>query len=151
MAKVITSMPLRVRYHECDAQGVVFNAHYLAYADMACMECIETLFGSYDELLGLGVDFVVAEANVRFRAPCHYKDQLRVDCFVDKLGTTSLILRFDMMRGDERVAEVTNRYVWVDPKELRPKRPPAEVRAVFEPFAPGASGEQPSGHTAADG
>ena len=43
----IVAMPLRVRYHECDQQGVVFNAHYLAYADMASLECSSVLFGSY--------------------------------------------------------------------------------------------------------
>ena len=26
--------PLRVRYAECDLQGIVFNAHYLAFADV---------------------------------------------------------------------------------------------------------------------
>jgi acyl-CoA thioesterase FadM len=29
---------LRVRYHECVPQGVVFNANYLAYFDIALIE-----------------------------------------------------------------------------------------------------------------
>jgi DNA polymerase (family 10) len=30
--------PLRVRFHECDPQGIVFNANFLAYADIAITE-----------------------------------------------------------------------------------------------------------------
>ena len=30
--------PIRVRYNECDPQGHVFNANYLAYFDIAMTE-----------------------------------------------------------------------------------------------------------------
>ncbi|MGH3467321.1 MAG: acyl-CoA thioesterase [Thermocrispum sp.] len=133
-AQPITSMPVKVRFHECDPQGVVFNAHYLAFADMASFECLNTLFGSYHALHAFGVDLVVAEATVRFRAACRFEDELRVDCYVDRVGTTSLGLRFDVRRGDEQAAEVLNRYVWVDTEQLRPRRPPPEVREAFERF-----------------
>jgi|SRR5690606_3240834 len=136
MTELITSMPLRVRYHECDGQGIVFNAHYLAYADMACFEVVRELYGSYDALREHGVDFVLAEANVRFRAPCRYDDELHVDAYVERLGNTSVVLRFDMMRGEDHVTEVTNRYVWVDTETLRPAEPPAEVRKALQPYAP---------------
>lgn len=135
-APMITAMSLKVRFHECDPQGVVFNANYLAWADMASFECLNTLFGSYDAMHAHGVDFVVAEANVRFRASCRFEDQLRIDCFVDRIGVTSIVLRFDMRRGEQQVAEVLNRYVWVDPKLLRPKQPPPAVREAFEQFTP---------------
>ena len=38
---------LRVRYAECDAQGVVFNAHYLAYFDTSLTELWRAAFGGY--------------------------------------------------------------------------------------------------------
>lgn len=38
---------LRVRYAECDAQGVVFNAHYLTYLDVSITELWRAAFGSY--------------------------------------------------------------------------------------------------------
>ena len=59
--------PLRVRYGECDAQGVVFNAHYLAYFDNTITELWRAAFGSYQVMLDRGVDIVVAEAQLRFR------------------------------------------------------------------------------------
>jgi acyl-CoA thioester hydrolase len=124
-------MPLRVRYHECDQQGIVFNAHYLAYADMASFECLKALFGSPGYPAGRGVDLVVAESVVRYLAACRFDDELAVEVYVDRVGTTSLILRFPMRRGEDPVAEVTNRYVWIDMRTLRPAPPPAEIRDAF--------------------
>lgn len=129
-------MPLTVRYHECDQQGVVFNAHYLAYADMASFACLNALFGSHANLREAGIDLVVAESNVRYRAACRFEDEVSVDSFVEHIGTTSTILRFDMRRGTEQVAEVTNRYVWVDTRQLRPVAPPAWVHDAFARFLP---------------
>jgi YbgC/YbaW family acyl-CoA thioester hydrolase len=85
-------MPLRVRYQECDGQGIVFNANYLAYVDMASFEVEKALFGSHADFLAHRVDVVVAEANLRYLAPCRFEDDLVVSAFVGHLGTTSLIL-----------------------------------------------------------
>ena len=47
---VVWSSP--VRYGECDQQGVVFNAHYLAYVDDALDQWLRVLFpdGYVDEV-----------------------------------------------------------------------------------------------------
>jgi len=52
---------LRVRYSECDAQGVLFNAHYLAYIDHTITELWRAAYGGYQVMLDRGVDIVVAE------------------------------------------------------------------------------------------
>ncbi|MHA6802309.1 acyl-CoA thioesterase [Salinifilum ghardaiensis] len=132
-ATPLSRMPLRVRYHECDPQGVVFNAHYLAYADMASFECVKELFGSHAELLARGVDLVVAESNVRYLAPCHFDEELVVAVRAERVGTTSLVLRFEVHRGDDLVAEVTNRYVWIGTGTTTPTAPPDTVRDAFLP------------------
>ncbi|MDR7302304.1 acyl-CoA thioesterase [Haloactinomyces albus] len=124
----IVRMPLRVRFHECDPQGVVFNAHYLAYADMASFEYLKALFGSHAKLTERGIDLVVAESNVRYLAACHFDDELIVAAFTQRIGNTSLTLRFEIRRGTEPVTEVTNRYAWVDTRTLRPTPPPDDVR-----------------------
>jgi acyl-CoA thioester hydrolase len=136
-ARPLVRMPLKVRFHECDPQGVVFNAHYLAYADMASFECLTVLFGSIAEVHRMGVDLVVAESNVRYLAACRFQDELLVDSYVGRVGKTSLVLRFDMYRAGEPVAAVVNRYVWVDPQSLRPTRPPDAVRHAFTAYLPG--------------
>ena len=64
---------LRVRYNECDPQGVVFNANYLTYLDITMGELWREL-GGYQEMVDAGVDMVVAEANIRYRAALRFDD-----------------------------------------------------------------------------
>jgi acyl-CoA thioester hydrolase len=127
----IVEMPLRVRYHECDGQGIVFNAHYLAYVDMCAFEAEKALFGSHDEFLAHRTDVVVAEANVKFRSPARYDEELVVSQYLNHLGTTSLIFDFEIRRGETLVAATNVRYVFIDPETLRPEAPPDPVRKVY--------------------
>ena len=46
----------RVRYAECDAQQVVFNARYADYVDITINEYIRALFGDYQNMLDRGLD-----------------------------------------------------------------------------------------------
>ncbi|RSD08073.1 acyl-CoA thioesterase [Amycolatopsis eburnea] len=127
----IVEMPLRVRYHECDGQGIVFNAHYLAYVDMCAFEAEKALFGSHDEFLAHRTDVVVAEANLKFRAPAGYDEELVVSQYLNHLGTTSLIFDFEIHRGETLIQTATVRYVFIDPATLRPAAPPEAVRKVY--------------------
>lgn len=124
-------MPLRVRYHECDGQGIVFNAHYLAYVDMCAFEAEKALFGSHEEFLAHRTDVVVAEANLKFRAPARYDEELVVSQYLNHLGTTSLIFDFEIHRGETLIAAATLRYVFIDPETLRPSAPPDAVRKAY--------------------
>ncbi|WP_037305072.1 acyl-CoA thioesterase [Amycolatopsis orientalis] len=134
--KPIVEMPLRVRYHECDGQGIVFNAHYLAYVDMAMFDVEKTLFGSHKNALEHGADLVVAESNLRYHAPCRYDEELVIAVFLDHLGTTSLIVDFEVRRGGTLCTEVKTRYVFVDPVTLRKAAPPASVREAYAALLP---------------
>jgi acyl-CoA thioester hydrolase len=128
------SHELRVRYGECDAQGIVFNANYLAYADVVVTEIWRAAFGSYDGLLAHGVDTVVGEANMRFRASARFDDVLRIEAGFDGLGTTSTVLRLRLLRGEELLVEIDLRYVFVDRESWRKTPIPEAVRVALEPF-----------------
>ncbi|HEY3775346.1 MAG TPA: thioesterase family protein [Solirubrobacteraceae bacterium] len=107
---------LRVRYAECDPQGVVFNPQYLAFADHALTELWRELFGGYMAMLDRGVDVVVAEARLRFRASARFDEELDVAVDVAHLGTTSMTFHYLITRAADgvRLAEVELRYVWMD-------------------------------------
>lgn len=107
-------MPLRVRYAECDMQGRVFNGHYLTWVDMAHTEALRELFGGYQVLIDRGIDVVVVAAELRFRRPAHFEDELMVTVTLDGPGRTSLRSRYRIDRGDELIAEATLTHVCVD-------------------------------------
>jgi acyl-CoA thioester hydrolase len=128
------SHELRVRYAECDAQGIVFNANFLAYVDVVLTEIWRESMGSYDALLATGVDAVVGEANLRFRAPGRFDDVLTIEGGFDGLGTTSTVLKLWFRRGEELLCDADIRYVFVDVKTWEKAPIPAEVREKLEPF-----------------
>lgn len=108
------SMPLRVRYVECDMQGRAFNGHYLTWLDMAHIEALRELFGGDRVLTERGIDFVVAAAEVQFRRPARFDDDLVVNVAIEKPGHTSLRSRFRIDRGTELIAEAALTHVCVD-------------------------------------
>lgn len=128
------SHELRVRYGECDAQGIVFNANFLAYVDIVVTEIWRESMGSYDGLLATGVDTVVAEANMRFLAPGRFDDIIRIEGGFDGLGTTSTTLKLWFRRGEELLVEADVRYVFVDLEKWEKAEIPEKVRQGLEPL-----------------
>lgn len=122
---------LRVRFNECDPQGIVFNGNYLIYADVACNELWREELGGYHEFKETGLDVVVAEANVRFFAPARFDEELAVAVTVDPLGRASIPMRFAMRVGDRAVAEAVLRYVCVG-EDHRSTPTPAFLRELLE-------------------
>ena len=123
----------RVRYSECDVQGVVFNSHYLAFVDLGITELWrEALPGGYNAMLDRDVDVVVAEAHLRFRGSARFDDLLRIEVVVTHLGTTSIVTRHRICRGDELLVEVEIRHVSVS-RDTYAKTPiPDWLRAGLE-------------------
>jgi acyl-CoA thioester hydrolase len=112
---------VRVRYGECDQQGVVFNAHFLAYFDIAITELFRAAFGrlgGYQAMADRGVEFVVAEAGLRYHRPAHFDDELTLETAITRLGTTSLTTSYRILRDGELLVEGTLRHVLVELERL---------------------------------
>lgn len=107
-------MPLRVRYAECDMQGRAFNGHYLTWIDMAHTEALSSVVGSFEVFSERGIDFVVAAAELRFRRPARFNDELVVNVAIEPPGNTSLRSHYTFGRGAELIAEATMTHVCVD-------------------------------------
>jgi acyl-CoA thioester hydrolase len=126
---------LRVRYHECDQQGVVFNAHYFTYFDIALTEAWRALFGSYGAMIEQGIDVVVAEAQARFLAGARFDDELELRWWVQRLGNTAMSTRIDVVRNGQTLVEGTMRHVFVRAGSTEKLPIPDTVRERLEPYA----------------
>ena len=127
---------LRVRFGECDPQNLVFNAHYLAYADVALTELQRAAFGSYEAMIAEhGVDLVVAQAQISFRAPARFDDLLDVGLTVARIGTTSMTLALSITRDATTIVEGDLRYVFVDAQTWDKAPIPDGVRAALALWA----------------
>ena len=125
----------RVRYAECDAQSVVFNAHYFAYFDLALTELFRAVFGGYESMLERQVDLVVGEASARFLAPARFDDELEVAVSVTRLGTTGVTTRYALLRDGQLLVEGTLRHVVVNLGTHAKAPIPDWMREGLEAFA----------------
>ena len=127
---------LRVRFHECDPQGVVFNAHYFTYFDIALTEMWRAAFGSYQSVVEQGTDVVVVEASATYRAPARFDEEIEVELGVARLGTTSMTTQTAIRRNGHLLVEGRLVHVFVDPSTMAKQEIPAHIRAGLEAYAP---------------
>ncbi len=129
---------IRVRFNECDGQGVVFYANYLMYFDVAITELWREAFGDgYAGMIASGTDAMVAEANIRYRAPARFDDELDLVARVTRIGTTSTMTNLTAERVSDGavLAEAELRHVFIDLKTLEKTEIPEEMRAGMGRFA----------------
>ena len=128
-----------MRYGECDPQGIVFNANYILYFDVAFTELWREALGPWQEMVERGIDAVVAEANARFRSPARYDDVLQLRARITRLGDTSLTTEIDVVRDGEVLVEGRLRHVFVDAETWKKTRMPAWIADGLRSFThPGA-------------
>lgn len=106
---------LRVRYAECDAQGVVFNARFGEYVDVATTEFTRVIWGGYQAMVNTGFDNKVVNLTISWHAPARFDDVLVLSVRLKKLGTTSYTLKvlFRNFLTDVLIAEAEITYVMV--------------------------------------
>jgi acyl-CoA thioester hydrolase len=126
---------LRVRFHECDPQGVVFYAQYFAYVDVALTEMWREAFGSYGDVVAAGTDVVVVEAGATFRTSARFDDELDVELRIERLGTTSMAMATAVRREDELLVDGRIVHVFVDAATMGKKAIPDHMRAALEAYS----------------
>lgn len=105
---------VRVRYGECDLQGVVFNANWLAYFDVVITELWRARVCDYMDMVNGGVDMVVAEAGVRFHASARFDDVVEFELRIKRLGETSFSSAIHATVDGRAAVEGSMRHVFVD-------------------------------------
>lgn len=101
--------PLRVRWSECDAQGIVFNVNYFLYFDVAMTEYMRELGFTFVGEDALEMFTVSAKAD--YRGSAVFDDMIEVGVRCARIGTKSMVAGFIIMRGDEVLTEGELTYV----------------------------------------
>ena len=107
--------PFRVRYSEIDAQGVVFNAHYLTYYDTAINEYFRALgIDLMAEAKATSVDFHTVRAVVEYKAPIRFDQDIEVGCRAARIGRSSLSFGLAIFARGESPLLAGGEIVWVN-------------------------------------
>ena len=119
-AEFAACYPLRVRWGEVDAQRVVFNAHYLAYADVALTEYMRSIELPYEVQLAQGFDTMAVRAELDFAGSAVFDDELELAARVEQLGRTSFRVLTGIFRGQELLTQLRITYVTISLHERKP-------------------------------
>jgi acyl-CoA thioester hydrolase len=116
--------PVRVYWEDTDAGGIVYYANYLKFMERARTEWLRSL-GIEQEVLKAeqGLMFVVVHADVHFRKPARYGDNLHVTCAVEERSRASLTFRQQVLRHGtgEVLVEGLVRIACLDADKLKPR------------------------------
>lgn len=105
--------PLRVRWSECDAQGIVFNVNYFLYFDVAMTEYMRELGFSFSGPEAL--EFYTVSAHADYRGSAVFDDEIEVGVRCARIGTKSMVAGFVVVRGEEVLTEGALTYVHAEP------------------------------------
>jgi acyl-CoA thioester hydrolase len=95
---------LRVRYQEADPMGYLHHANYFKYFEIGRMELHRASGGDYRRMEEQGWFVVVVKAECRFMRPARFDDVLRLRTTVARVSEAKLEHRYELFRGNERLA-----------------------------------------------
>jgi acyl-CoA thioester hydrolase len=121
----------KIRYSDCDPQGIVFNGNYARYWDDAATDWLESAgFGGVD-LGGIGADVVTARLEIDFKSSARLGDTLETTMSVERFGNTSMTIAAETTRMSDGEVVASGKLVWVfvDPEAFRPVPVPEAVKS----------------------
>jgi acyl-CoA thioester hydrolase len=128
---------VRVRWVECDAQGIVYNGAYLGYLEIGQAEYYRNLgFAIYIIPLSGYFDFVVVKSTQEFKAPAKVDEIIELHVRVSNIGTTSLTLNLEIYPegGDRLLTSIETVYVGYDAKTESSRPVPEAIRQLVTHF-----------------
>ncbi len=134
--------PLRVRWMECDDQGIVYNGAYMDYLEVGQSEYYRNLGFSIYRVGQRGFfDTAVVKTTLEFKAPARVDEMLDLYVRVGDFGNTSFHLEMEIYKQDSDavLAVIQGVYEGFDATSSTAQRVPDEVRELVSHFE--ASGE----------
>lgn len=136
------SCRIRVRWSDCDAQGIVFNGAYFSLLEVAQAAYFRNLgFALYDESGRRHFDTATVKATLEYLSPARVDDVVDVFWRVGRIGNTSLVTRSEMRDSatGESLLRAEIIYVNFDSDAVEARRVPDDMRRLIETYE--ATGE----------
>jgi YbgC/YbaW family acyl-CoA thioester hydrolase len=126
---------LRVRWSECDMQGIVFNPHYLMYFDVAFTEYMRSVGVPYPAaFLDAGTDTFMVNVSADFRGSARFDDEIDIGVRTAYFGTTSFRMAFSIRRAETVLVDGSAVYVNGDKDSHAPRPLPEKLLTLVDGF-----------------
>jgi acyl-CoA thioester hydrolase len=112
----VAEVPLRVRYAETDAMGIVHHSSYIVYFEEARSAYARERGVPYSEFERTGHYLVVSEVNVRYLKPARYEQALVIRVWISEMKSRTMIFQYEVLDSDtqQRLATAVTKHVCVN-------------------------------------
>ena len=127
----------RVRWSDCDAQGIVFNGAYFDYLEVAQAEYFRNLgFILYDPDGRRHFDTATVKATLEYISPARVDDLIEIHWKVERIGNSSLTTRSEIHNLASGVPLLRAEVIYVNfDSDAGVSRPvPDDLRALIETY-----------------
>ncbi|MCC4617387.1 acyl-CoA thioesterase [Xanthomonas campestris pv. asclepiadis] len=128
--KVLARIPISVRWRDMDSMGHVNNAKYISYLEEAR---VRWMLGVDGVAMTDRIAPVVAATNVNYKRPLVWPNDILVELFVERLGSSSITIGHRILdQKDEGVLYSDGNVVvvWIDTQTGKSASLPDAVRAA---------------------
>ena len=133
------SHPIRVRWSEVDAQGVVFNPHYLTFADIAVTEYYRAIGMPYPSAFDVVIaDLYARKTQIEYHSSARFDDVLDLYVRVSRLGRSSFEFHIEVLRVEESIATIVMTYVHANLEKKKSVPLPEKFRDACVRYERGA-------------
>lgn len=134
-----------VRFGDLDAAGIAYYPNLVNFLHEAFEDFFAGHVGRpYPEVFREGLGFPTVKVEMEFLSPVHYGDRVQISVVVEKIGRSSVQIRYEAEVEDRPVFRARNTAVVVDMRTFRPTPLPDWLRESFgramETGAPAAAG-----------
>lgn len=112
--------------------GLLHHSRFLVYFEIGRTELFRAQGGSYRRMEELGLFFVVASINVKFKRPARYDDVLTLTTEITKQTPAKMIHGYQLRRGDELLCEAESLIACVDTEGLVQRIPDDLISRTME-------------------
>ena len=126
----IFQLPVRVYFQDTDAGGVVYHAHYVNFLERARTEWLRECcgFSNGGLMKEFGVVFVVRSIKLEYLKPAVLDDLLTATAQIKETGRSRVLLRQNVLRGEELLVEGEIQLVCVSLNNFKPVSIPNVLR-----------------------
>ena len=128
---------IRVRWMECDAQGIVFNGAYMDYLEVGQSEYFRNLGFSIYRVAQTGFfDTAIVKTTLEFKSPARVDEMLDLYVRVGSFGNSSFHLDMEIYQQPDGLllTAVQGIYVGYDARTGTSHRVPNEIRELVNHF-----------------
>ncbi len=122
-----------VRFGDLDAAGIAYYPNLVNFLHESFEDFFRGHVGRpYPEVYREGIGFPTVKVDMEFLSPVHYGDQVDVAIVVERIGRSSVQIRYEGSVGGKHVFRARNVAVTVDMKTFKAMPMPGWLRERFE-------------------